>query len=130
MRSQFKFDKTCGACHRIWPRTILVLLGICLWATSPATGQQPAAANRIRPYEHNPRYWQYKSQPVLLLGGSKDDSLFQIPDLKEHLDELAEAGGNFVRNTMSDRQDHGFEAYPYRRLETGKYDLDQWNDDY
>ncbi len=67
---------------------------------------------------------------MLLLGGSKDDSLFQIPDLKQHLDELAEVGGNFVRNTMSDRQDHGFEVYPYRKLESGKYDLDQWNDDY
>ncbi len=130
MRSQLKSEKTRRAWHRIRTRTMLVLLGVCLWATSPAIGQQPAAAERIRPYEHNRRYWQYKSQPVLLLGGSKDDSLFQIPDLEEHLDELAEVGGNFVRNTMSDRQDHGFEAYPYRKLETGKFDLDQWNDEY
>jgi len=28
--------------------------------------------NRIRPYAKNPYYWQYKSKPVLLLGGSKD----------------------------------------------------------
>jgi len=69
-------------------------------------------------------------QPVLLVGGSKDDSLFQIPDLEAHLDELAEVGGNFVRNTMSDRQDHGFEAYPYKMVESGRYDLNQWNDEY
>jgi len=31
-------------------------------------------------------------QPVLLLGGSKDDNLFQVPDLKEHLDEIRTAG--------------------------------------
>jgi hypothetical protein len=42
--------------------------------------------NRIQPYKQNPRYWQYKGKPVLLLGGTKDDNLFQIPDLKEHLD--------------------------------------------
>lgn len=39
-------------------------------------------AGRIQPWPENPRYWQYKGQPVLLLGGSKDDNLFQIPDLK------------------------------------------------
>lgn len=27
--------------------------------------------DRIRPYEKNPRYWQYRGEPVLLLGGSK-----------------------------------------------------------
>jgi len=31
-------------------------------------------SDRIRPYEKNPRYWQYKGQPVLLLGGSKEDN--------------------------------------------------------
>ncbi len=87
-------------------------------------------ANRIRPYLKNPRYWQYKSEPVLLLGGSKDDSLFQIPDLKEHLDILAGVGGNYIRNTMSSRNTKGFEVYPFKRLPNGKYDLNQWNDEY
>ena len=63
---------------------------------------------RIKPWAKNPRYWQYKGQPVLLLGGSKDDSLFQIPDLKKHLDLIASVGANYVRNTMSSRSDHGF----------------------
>ncbi len=67
---------------------------------------------------------------MLLLGGSKDDNLFQIPDLKEHLDEMAAAGANYIRNTMSDRRDKGFEVYPFRQLADGKYDLDQWNDEY
>jgi hypothetical protein len=44
-------------------------------------------ANRIQPWSANPRYWQYQGQPAVLLGGSKDDNLFQIPELKEHLDE-------------------------------------------
>lgn len=87
-------------------------------------------ANRIRPWPVNPRFWQFKGQPVLLLGGSKDDNLFQIPHLREHLDEIRAAGGNYIRNTMSDRNDQGFEVYPFRRLGDGKYDLDQWNEEY
>lgn len=46
------------------------------------------------------------------------------------LDRIAAAGGNVVRNTMSDRQDAGFEVYPFLRLESGKYDLTQWNPEY
>jgi hypothetical protein len=86
--------------------------------------------DRIQPWPTNPRYWQFKGQPVLLLGGSKDDNLFQIPDLKEHLDEIRTAGGNYIRNTMSDRKDKGFEVYPFLQQPDGKYDLDQWNDEY
>jgi hypothetical protein len=87
-------------------------------------------AHRIRPWDQDPRYWQYRGQPVLLLGGSKDDSLFQIPDLKEHLDQMVACGANYIRNTMSDRPDHDFEVYPYLRLTDGRYDLNQWNDEY
>jgi hypothetical protein len=86
--------------------------------------------DRIRPYSKNPRYWQYKGKPVLLLGGSKDDNLFQIPGLKEHLDLLASVGGNYIRNTMSDRVMQGFEVPAFKKLPDGKYDLNQWNDEY
>ncbi|MCU0960435.1 MAG: hypothetical protein MUF48_10045 [Pirellulaceae bacterium] len=86
--------------------------------------------NRIQPYAEHPAYWQYKGKPVLLLGGSKDDNLFQIPDLRAHLEAIHAAGGNYIRNTMSDRPDRGFEVYAFRQLPDGKYDLDQWNDEY
>ena len=79
-------------------------------------------AARLGPYAENPRYWEYGGRPVLLLGGSKDDNLFQIPDLKAHLDEMVEVGANYVRNTMSDRSDKGFEVYPYKQIDGGKYD--------
>ena len=85
---------------------------------------------RIQPWAENPRYWQHRGRPVMLLGGSKDDNLFQIPDLEEHLDEMKTAGANYIRNTMSDRKDGGFEVYPFKQLPDGKYDLDQWNDEY
>lgn len=97
------------------------------------TDPLPAAADSadgIRPYEQNPRFWEYHGQPVWLLGASDDDNLFQIPDLARHLAEMKAAGGNYIRNTMSDRDDRGWEVYPFQRLSSGKYDLNQWNDEY
>lgn len=84
--------------------------------------------DRIRPWSEDARYWQYKGEPVLLVGGSREDNLFQIDDLEEQLDLLASVGGNQIRNTMSDR-DEG-DAYPYAQLQDGRYDLDEWNDEY
>lgn len=88
------------------------------------------ADDAIQPHASNPGYWQYKGEPILLLGGSNDDNLFQTPGLETYLDELHVAGINFLRNTMSSRQDQGFEIYPYKKLDSGKYDLTQWNDAY
>jgi hypothetical protein len=107
-------------------------LALALTWASVSSAVPAAAANRdrIRPFDANPWYWQYRGRPVLLLGGSKDDNLFQIPDLKAHLDEMKRVGANYIRNTMSDRPDGGFEVYPYLRLDNGKYDLNRWNPEY
>ncbi len=113
---------------RLQPATALLGTLVVSWLTMTAFAAENP--NRIRPYEKNPRYWQFKGQPVLLLGGSKDDNLFQIPDLKAHLDEMKAVGANYIRNTMSDRNDLGFEVYPFKRLPDGKYDLEQWNEEY
>ncbi len=90
------------------------------------------SAGAIEPWEENRWYWSVDGKPVLLLGGSDDDNLFQWPKEKliPQLDRIAAAGGNVIRNTMSDRKDGGFEVYPFRQLESGKYDLDQWNPQY
>lgn len=82
----------------------------------------------IRPWDRNPRYWQYNNKPVLLLGGSKTDHIFLAEGLKEHLDEIAEAGANYVRNTMSQRESLDLKAH--KRLADGKFDMDQWNAEY
>lgn len=84
--------------------------------------------DRIQPWAKNPRYWQYQGQPVMLLGGSKTDHLFLLDDLKPHLDEMKTVGANYVRNTMSQRE--GQELKPYKLRPDGKFDLDQWNEDY
>ena len=89
-------------------------------------------AEELTPWSENPWYWARGGQPILLLGGSDDDNLFQWPREKliPQLDRIAAAGGNVVRNTMSDRQDAGFEVYPYQQLPSGKYDLQKWNSEY
>jgi hypothetical protein len=77
----------------------------------------------------NPFYWQYKGRPVLLLGGSRDDNLFNQPQgLVEHLDTLAACGGNYIRNTMSSRNPGN--VWPFKRLDNGRYDLERWNQEY
>ncbi len=82
----------------------------------------------IAPYDANPSYWAIDGKPVLLLGGSVEDNLFQIPNIEEHLDLLAGCGGNYVRCTMSSRDDG--DVWPFAQTENGQYDLDRWNDEY
>lgn len=90
-----------------------------------SNASSPAA---IAPYAEDPRFWSYAGTPVLLLGGSREDNLFQIEGLAGHLDTLAAAGGNYIRNTMSSR-DAG-NLWPFFRLPDGRYDLDRFNEEY
>jgi hypothetical protein len=114
----------------------LPILALTLWAAAHTpihadpTAPTPRVENsdRIQPWSKNPRYWQYHGAPVMLLGGSKTDHLFLLDDLKPHLDEMKEAGANYVRNTMSQRE--GAELKPHKLLPDGKFDLKQWNEDY
>ena len=85
-------------------------------------------ANRIRPWAKRPTYWQFRGEPVLLLGGSVEDNLFQVPDLAAHLDLLRSAGGNYVRCTMSSRA--AGNVWPFARRDDGLYDLDRPNEEY
>ena len=92
--------------------------------------QVEGKADRIQPWQENPHFWQYRGEPVWLLGGSVKDNLFQIPDLEAQLDLLVSAGGNYIRNTMSDRPDKGFEIKAFAQDEAGRYDLTRWNQAY
>jgi len=107
----------------------LIGVVICIGVLAP---QSPAddASPRLRPSPENPWYWEYDGKPLVLVGGSDDDNLFQWPDLDKHLDQIAACGGNLIRNTMSDRPDKGFEQYPFKKLDDGRYDLSQWNYEY
>jgi hypothetical protein len=81
----------------------------------------------IVPYTKNPNYWQNNGKPVFLAGLSKDDNLFQVAGLKAHLAEIHQAGGNYIRNTMSSRKGpEGNEVRAFQIID-GKYDLEQFN---
>ena len=109
-----------------------LVLGCLLVALLPLANVTLAADSALRPWPANPWYWSRGGEPVLLIGGSDDDNLFQWPErqLVAQLDRLRQAGGNYLRNTMSDRPVGGFEVYPYHRRPDGRYDLRVWNDEY
>ena len=95
----------------------------CL-ASESLVSAPPAAfeLDRVQPYAENRFYWQYEGEPLLLIGGTHDDNPFNAPSndpvggmehLEQHLDLLASAGGNYVRNTMSHRDI--LNVFPYLR---------------
>lgn len=110
---------------------VLAVAMVMWWGSSRALADD---ADRIQPYSENPTYWQYKGKPVLLLGGSGEDNLFNNPTglkpgntLETHLDLLVAVGGNYVRNTMSDRDEGN--VYAFARV-GDRYDLTRWNKEY
>ncbi|MDX1701897.1 MAG: DUF6298 domain-containing protein [Melioribacteraceae bacterium] len=83
----------------------------------------------IEYYQANTSYWQYHGKPILLLGGSSEDNLFQIADLEKEIELIKSCGGNYVRNTLSSR-DSG-NVWPFKiDKKSGLYDLDKWNSEY
>ncbi len=89
---------------------------------------QQSVDDAIQPYSENPAYWQYKGEPVFLLGASNNDNLFQSPDMEKQLDDLASVGGNVIRCTMSSRD--SADVWPFLKFLDERYDLDQWSAEY
>ncbi|MEX0647246.1 MAG: hypothetical protein WD139_05645 [Balneolaceae bacterium] len=117
---------------------LITLLGIFCLGTEHTYAQNDNP-DAIQPYEENAWYWQYQGEPIMLIGGSDNDNLWQWTGerLTDQLDLLQSVGGNYVRNTMSDRDPAGSsfavddgDVHPVREIEDGMYDLEQWNDEY
>lgn len=102
-----------------------VLSGLTAPALAAADENAP-----IRPHAANSWYWEYHGEPIILVGGSHRDNLFQWEGqpMIDHLDLLVSVGGNYVRCTFSDRNPG--DIYAFKEVEDGIYDLDQWNDAY
>ncbi len=81
---------------------------------------------RIQPYSKNPSFWQYKNEPLLLVGGSSIDNLFQS-NARHELDLIASAGGNYVQNTMNSLGE-GDERPFWRSGE--RFNLEKFNKEY
>jgi len=77
-----------------------------------------------------PWHWAYDGEPTVLVGGSNTDNPFQWTgdQLREHLDELVAVGGNYIRNTMSDRG--GNDVHAFNEVSDGMYDLTSFNEAY
>lgn len=103
--------------------TIMMVLTGCIDSKQVWSGD-----NHIRPWTKNRSYWQYKGEPLLLLGGTMNDNLFQNQNVKTHLDSLKTAGGNYIRNTMSDRDAGNLDAFV--KDSSGKFDLNALNEEY
>ena len=106
---------------------IVVPIGSVMASDNSAKKDVKMEKDRIQIYKDNPRYWQFKGEPILLIGGSVEDNLFQIPNLKEHLELLKSVGGNYVRSTMG-WNDEG-DLPPHKKVGE-KYDLNQWNEEF
>ena len=61
----------------MWNRRVAFRTFVVLAAFSSLHAVAADHSNRIKAYSKNQYYWQYKGKPVLLLGGSDDDNLFQ-----------------------------------------------------
>lgn len=106
----------------------LFLIPLLLCSCTQSSEKSTNSDSHIKPWDVNPSYWQYKGKPVLLLGGTDNDNLFQNNNLETHLDSLQAIGGNCIRNTMSDRDSGDQRAFAMNN--DGKYDLNTWNEKY
>ncbi|MEM9329629.1 MAG: hypothetical protein AAGA85_28475, partial [Bacteroidota bacterium] len=101
------------------------VLGAIIWTIS----WHVSVSQGLGVSDQFPQYWTFDGTPTLLLGGSVEDNLFQIEDLEEQLDLLASVGGNYVRNTMSSRDEGNVWAF-YFDESANQYDLSRWNEEY
>jgi len=86
-------------------------------------------SGRIAVSEKNSRYWQYRGETLLLLGGSDEDNLFNNPAMMaENLDILKDIGGNYIRSTLSCRDEGN--VWPYAKNSDGLYDLERFNPEF
>ena len=90
---------------------------------------RPKDNSGIQVFSDNRYYWQYDGIPLLLLGGAKEDNIFNFQEgLVQYLDQLEANGGNYIKNIMSSRTPGN--VYPFLKTADGLYDLNQWNPEY
>ncbi len=102
-------------------------MGALYRVASESLNQIPLRGKRMEIWGENRFYWTYRGRPVLLLGGSDEDNLFNHPGLWHNLDTLRQCGGNYVRCTLSSRDEGN--VWPYAKV-GDKYDLNQFNPEF
>lgn len=128
-----------NSCSRLWQQSFRVglLLGVSFWIFAGSVLAQRALPDSgpseggciVLPSVENAWYWQIDGHPVMLLGANETDHTFLMPGRAKYLQELQAAGGNLIRNTMSQREPEP-ENRPHLCLHDGRYDLSKWNPAY
>jgi hypothetical protein len=122
---------------KVWITTALFFIVIFIaWYTVIQIGQKhiipksipQKISTPIKPSQIHKQYWTLNGEHIMLLGGSVEDNLFQYKNILAHLDLLKSVGGNYVRNTMSSR-DEG-DVWAFAKNEKGLYNLRNWNEEY
>lgn len=107
----------------------LIFLIVTILILSCSRSNSKKISPRISIYDKNHNYFSYERKPILLLGGSDEDNIFNHPELmKANLDILRKIRGNYIRCTMSSRDDGNEMAFTQK--ESGKYDLNELNSEY
>jgi len=111
-------------------RIILPALFMLMSFTMVSFSQdKPNAKDRIQPWPKNLHYWQYKQKPILLLGASDEDNLFNNPALMENnFQKMKQCGANYIRCTLSCRDEGN--VWPFVKKENGLYDLNEFNPEF
>jgi hypothetical protein len=78
-----------------------LILTLLFFGTSCKEPVKEEKYDGIKVYPSNTWYWQYKQEPVLLLGASDYHNIFQRDDIVDELELIQSHGGNYVRNTMA-----------------------------
>lgn len=122
---------------KVWITTALFFIVISVaWYFMIQIGQKHITPNKtpqkipspIQPSASHKQYWSMNSDNIMLLGGSVEDNLFQHQNILAHLDLVKSVGGNYVRNTMSSR-DEG-DVWAFAKNDDGLYNLNNWNEEY
>ncbi len=122
---------------KVWITTALFFIVISVaWYFTIQIGQKHITPNKtsekisspIQPSASHKQYWSMNSDNIMLLGGSVEDNLFQHQNIVAHLDLVKSVGGNYVRNTMSSR-DEG-DVWAFAKNDDGLYNLNNWNEEY
>lgn len=107
---------------------VFLFLALFLLPDFSARGAEETNEGRIKPWKENLRYWEYKGKPILLLGASDEDNLFNDPDLMwKNFEIMGKCGGNYIRGTLSCRDEGN--VWPFLKKD-GLYDLNKWNPEF
>lgn len=125
----FQFCSSAVGIRSVW---LIFHMAFAMLISAQAADRE---ANRVQPWHGDRRYWQYRGEPILLIGASNMDNLYNHPDippdgLASHLDQIVAAGGNYVRNTMSGRDEPSSVWAFHRDAATGVYDLDRFSEEH